>query len=78
MEREEDNLEPEDHVATLCEIMARLADGSFATPFGLTDNSFRNTWPRGLGGSFPIWKEPTRRSSTVKQARSGSVYHLRE
>jgi TorA maturation chaperone TorD len=32
IERAEDQVEPEDHVATLCEIMAGLAGGRFAAP----------------------------------------------
>jgi TorA maturation chaperone TorD len=52
MEREEDNLEPEDHVATLCEIMARLADGSFATPFGPDRQFFQKHMAPWIGRFF--------------------------
>jgi TorA maturation chaperone TorD len=34
IERVEGNPEPEDHIATLCEVMAGLIDGAFAAPAG--------------------------------------------
>jgi TorA maturation chaperone TorD len=41
IERQEGNIEPEDHVAILCEIMAGLVDGRFDAPPG-TDREFFN------------------------------------
>jgi TorA maturation chaperone TorD len=47
IERQEGNIEPEDHVAILCEIMAGLVDSRFDAPPG-TDREFFNkhmaTW----------------------------------
>ena len=39
--RSEGNCEPEDHIATLCEIMAGLAGGEFSSPAGADEQFFR-------------------------------------
>jgi len=38
--RAEGNIEPEDHIAILCEVMARLAGGSFTAPAGSDQRIF--------------------------------------
>jgi len=40
IERAEDKYEPEDHIATLCEVMAGLAGASFAAPAGADQRLF--------------------------------------
>jgi|SRR5438270_867574 len=40
IERAEDKYEPEDHIATLCEVMAALAGASFAAPAGADQRLF--------------------------------------
>lgn len=40
--REQDQTEPEDHAAVLCEIMARLVDGRFPAPVDAQEKLFQN------------------------------------
>jgi TorA maturation chaperone TorD len=39
--RSEDNYEPEDHIATLCEVMAGVAGGRFPAPVGSDEQIFK-------------------------------------
>jgi TorA maturation chaperone TorD len=50
--RAEGNIEPEDHIATLCQIMAGLADGSFAAPAGSDQRIFEKHLAAWAGRFF--------------------------
>lgn len=50
--RADGNREPEDHVATLCEIMAGLAGGEFAAPPGSDERIFKNHVEPWVGRFF--------------------------
>lgn len=53
IERNSDVKEPEDHIATLCEIMAGLIRGSFGAPLSLEDQeAFFNTHIATWAGHF--------------------------
>jgi TorA maturation chaperone TorD len=64
IEREEGNVEPEDHVAILCEIMARLASGSFPAPFGADREFFQKHMAPWIGQFF----------SNLEKAQSADFY----
>ena len=73
IERVEGNLEPEDHAAILCEIMAGLAERPLRRRrTAPTAASSRSTWRPGSGASSPIWSAPKRRISTAASARSAA------
>ena len=50
--RAENNFEPEDHAATLCEIMSALASGQFPAPDGSDRKMFENHLAPWLGRFF--------------------------
>jgi len=52
IERVEKNVEPEDHAATLCEIMSGLADGRFGTPPGADQQIFEKHVAPWMGRFF--------------------------
>jgi TorA maturation chaperone TorD len=52
IERAEGNLEPEDHAATLCEIMAGLAGGQFPAPEGAERQLFERHIAPWMGRLF--------------------------
>jgi TorA maturation chaperone TorD len=52
IERAEGNAEPEDHVAILCEIMAGLAGGRFASPTGSDRQIFEKHMASWIGRFF--------------------------
>ncbi len=52
IERSEGNVEPEDHAALLCEIMAGLADGSFPAAAGSDKQIFENHLAPWIGRFF--------------------------
>ena len=52
IEREEGNYEPEDHAATLCEIMAALAGGRFPATEGAERKIFENHMQPWIGRLF--------------------------
>jgi TorA maturation chaperone TorD len=52
VERVEGNYEPEDHAATLCEIMARLAAGGFQAPQGAERKLFERHMVPWIGRFF--------------------------
>ena len=52
IERSEGNAEPEDHAATLCEIMAGLAGGRFGAPAGADQRIFERHLAPWLGHFF--------------------------
>ena len=62
IERAEGQLEPEDHAAILCEIMAGLAGGPFATAGRAAAAVFSKDISRlGSAASSPIWSAPSGR-----------------
>lgn len=52
IERSEEQSEPEDHAAILCEIMAGLVDGSFATPPDAQQGMFEKHFAPWIGRFF--------------------------
>src|SRR5690348_14620307 len=52
IERSEGSVEPEDHAATLCEIMASLAGGRFAAPAGSDERIFERHLKPWIGRFF--------------------------
>jgi TorA maturation chaperone TorD len=52
IERAAGNIEPEDHAAILCEIMAGLADGQFAAPAGSEQRIFERHLKPWIGRFF--------------------------
>jgi TorA maturation chaperone TorD len=52
VERQDGNIEPEDHVATLCEIMAGLAGGRFDAPPGADREFFQKHMAAWIGRFF--------------------------
>src|SRR5262249_50547972 len=52
IERVEGNYEPEDHAATLCEIMARLVSGEIAAPDGADQQIFEKHLSPWIGRFF--------------------------
>jgi TorA maturation chaperone TorD len=52
IERVENNFEPEDHAATLCEIMAAIAGGRFPAPAGAEKNMFDKHLAPWIGRFF--------------------------
>ena len=52
IERAEGEVEPEDHAAVLCEIMAGLADGRFGGPAGADRELFEKHLAPWIGGFF--------------------------
>lgn len=52
VERQEGNIEPEDHVAILCEIMAGLVSGGFDTPPGADREFFQKHMAPWIGRFF--------------------------
>ena len=52
IERAEGQVEPEDHAAILCEIMARLADGQFAAAVGVQQQFFEKHLAPWIGRFF--------------------------
>jgi TorA maturation chaperone TorD len=52
IERNAGNAEPEDHAATLCEIMSGLADGTFPAPAGSDKRIFENHLAPWIGRFF--------------------------
>jgi TorA maturation chaperone TorD len=52
VEREEGNVEPEDHVAILCEVMAGLAEGRFDAPPGADREFFQKHMASWIGRFF--------------------------
>ncbi len=59
IERIEGNAEPEDHAATLCEIMAGLAGGRFGAQLPAAIRKFsKSIWRRGSAASSAIWNAP--------------------
>ena len=66
IERVEGNCEPEDHAATLCEIMAGLVGGRCRRRPAPTSRFSKSIWRRGSGVSSPIWSGPRRRTSTAE------------
>ena len=55
IERAEGEIEPEDHAAVLCEIMAGFAGGRFGRRRAPTATCSRNISRRGSAASSPIW-----------------------
>ena len=75
IERAEGNVEPEDHAAILCEIMAGLAGGRFAAPRGRrARDSSRSTWRPGSAASSPISSAPKRRDFYRRVGTLGRVF----
>ena len=70
IERIEGNAEPEDHAATLCEIMAGLAGGRFGAHAGSDQEIFESTWRRGWAASSATSNAPRRQISIVRSERS--------
>ena len=64
IEREQGNIEPEDHVAVLCEIMAGLAGGRFAAPPGADREFFDKHMASWIGRFF----------ADLETARSAEFY----
>ncbi len=72
IERVEGNIEPEDHAAMLCEIMAGLIGGLCRRRRAPTRTSSRSIWRPGSGASSPIWSKPKPQSSIEASARSAA------
>jgi TorA maturation chaperone TorD len=73
IERAENNFEPEDHAATLCEIMAGLADGRFAASTHAQRAFFENHLSPWMGRLFSDME----RAETAKFYRSvGALGYL--
>lgn len=64
IERVENNVEPEDHAATLCEVMAGLADGRFAASTDAQRVFFENHLSSWIGRLF----------SDMERAETASLY----
>jgi TorA maturation chaperone TorD len=64
IERAEDNKEPEDHAATLCEIMACLVGGRLPAPQGTDQQIFEKHLKPWIGRFF----------ADVERAESGDLY----
>ena len=63
IERAEGQLEPEDHAAILCEIMAGLISGRLPAEPGADRDFFEKHLRPGSVASLPIWSEPRRPTS---------------
>ena len=70
IERVTGQVEPEDHAAVLCEIMAGLADGRFKRRPAPIGTSSRNISRRGSAVSLPIWSTRRRQISIAGSERS--------
>jgi TorA maturation chaperone TorD len=64
IERAEGNKEPEDHAATLCEIMACLVGGRLPAPYGTDQQIFEKHLKPWIGRFF----------ADVERAESGDLY----
>ena len=64
IERVEGEVEPEDHAAVLCEIMAGLADGRFEAPAGADRELFEKTFVAWIGRFF----------ADLEQAKAADFY----
>ncbi|MFL5107235.1 MAG: molecular chaperone TorD family protein [Xanthobacteraceae bacterium] len=73
LERAAGNIEPEDHVAILCEIMAGLADGQFAAPAGSEQRIFERHLKPWIGRFFA---DLERAEAADFYARVGTVGRL--
>ena len=73
LERAAGNIEPEDHAAILCEIMAGLADGQFAAPAGSEQRIFERHLKPWIGRFFA---DLERAEAADFYARVGSVGRL--
>ena len=78
IERAEGQVEPEDHAAILCEIMAGMASGQFSDAAGCSSSFSKNISPLGLVVSSLIWNEPRRPSFIVRwESSAGSSWRPR-
>ena len=69
------NVEPEDHAAILCEIMAGLAARRLRARIRAPTRKFStSTWRRGSGASSPISRRATRRISIARVGALGRVF----
>jgi TorA maturation chaperone TorD len=73
LERAAGNIEPEDHAAILCEIMAGLADGQFAAPAGSEQRMFERHLKPWIGRFFA---DLERAEAADFYARVGTVGRL--
>jgi TorA maturation chaperone TorD len=73
LERAAGNIEPEDHAAILCEIMAGLADGQFAAPAGSEQRMFERHLKPWIGRFF---SDLERAEAADFYARVGTVGRL--
>jgi TorA maturation chaperone TorD len=73
LERAAGNIEPEDHAAILCEIMAGLADGQFAAPAGSDQRLFERHLKPWVGRFF---SDLERAEAADFYARVGTVGRL--
>src|SRR5215204_2183492 len=73
LERAAGNIEPEDHAAILCEIMAGLADGQFAAPAGSEQRIFERHLKPWIGRFFA---DLERAEAADFYARVGTVGRL--
>jgi TorA maturation chaperone TorD len=64
IERVEGNVEPEDHAATLCEIMSGLVSGQLAAPTGADQDIFKKHLAPWIGRFF----------ADLEQAQSAKLY----
>ena len=62
--------EPEDHIATLCEVMAGLIGGEYGNSASTSSNgSSTGIWRHGRRGSSPTWSGHAVPASMVRWAR---------
>ena len=73
IERSQGNIEPEDHAAILCEVMAGLADGRFAAPAGSDKRIFQRHLKPWIGRFFA---DLERAETADFYARVGTVGRL--
>ena len=74
VEREQDVAEPEDHIASLCEMMAGFIDGSLGRTLSLEEQKafLPRTSAVGRRCSSATWKRRKRPSSTPRSDRSAA------
>ena len=74
IERAEGNAEPEDHAATLCEIMAGSPAAAFRRRTAPSADCSRSTWRRGSAASSPISSAPRARDFYRRVGTLGRVF----
>lgn len=77
IERVENNLEPEDHAATLCEVMAGFAAARFRHRRKHSATSSRSTCPAGWDVCSPTWRRLKAPNSTGRSERLDEFFWKR-